>query len=104
MSKEENSEKILNKEIILNGIESAPNGLIPDLTISAIVKSFECGKYYVEFISSVKINENEENSAWISSRIVGSPISNAKKIGFMSLSVNGQFSSGENFLAQVVLK
>lgn len=104
MSKEEKPEKILNKKIVLKDIEAAPNGLMPDLNIEAAVKSFEDGRYNIKFLSPVEINGNEEKSAWISSRVVGSPISNAKKNEFMAVSVNGQFGSGETFLAQIVLK
>ncbi len=98
----ETPDKILNKNIILKSIEAAPNGLIPDLAIEAIIKTYDGSKYYLEFVAPTKVNSNIERSAWISARHVGFPISSSKKNGI--LSVNGEFASGEQFLAIINLK
>ncbi len=99
---EEYPDKILNKLVMLESIEAGPNGLIPNLTIEAVVKTHEVSKYYLEFLLPIEINGNIEKSAWISARHVGAPISKADKN--RTLSINGKFASGEQFLAQISLK
>lgn len=98
----EKPDKILDRNVILKSIEAAPDGLIPNLTIEAIVKTHDGSKYYLEFLSSIKVSGNIEKSAWISARHTGFPVSSSGKK--RALSVNGKFTSGEQFLAQINLK
>lgn len=100
--KKEQPDKILNKNIILKGIEAAPNGLISGLVIEGVIKTFDNDNYRVEFIVPAKLNGKTEKTARISARHENCPISDANKNAI--LAVAGEFGSGADFLACINLK
>jgi hypothetical protein len=93
----EKPERVIGKRIVFSGVDGmgANTSTLP----VGLITSYEQDCYKVEFSSPVQGDEQESNSAFISGRWVGVPISGAGR--WLGAPVNGKLQSGGQFIAMI---
>jgi hypothetical protein len=93
----EKPERIIGKRIVFAAVEGigANSSSLP----VGLIASYDHDCYKVEFSGPVRDDEQECNSAFISGRWVGVPISGAGR--WLGAPVNGKLESGGQFIAMV---
>lgn len=96
----EKPEKILNKEVVLSGIDGLGKDFKKEIT--GIIKKYENSKYTMELFEPLEIDGKQISSLFVTSRHSGYPVSAAKKRGIIAVNCVSEDNIG--FISEINLK